>query len=49
MSAPVLALIGGTGLYHLAGLEAVERHLVDTPYGFASDAVRKGDVVCFVA
>lgn len=42
MSRPVLALIGGTGLYELAGLEAVERHLVETPYGPASDAVAAG-------
>jgi 5'-methylthioinosine phosphorylase len=42
MTAPVLALIGGTGLYHLAGLDAVERHLVETPYGPASDAVIAG-------
>ena len=28
-----LALIGGTGLYRFPGLEAAERHAVDTPYG----------------
>jgi len=28
-----LAVIGGTGLYRFAGLEDIERHHVDTPYG----------------
>jgi 5'-methylthioinosine phosphorylase len=44
MSTPVLAVIGGTGLYQLAGLDAVERHLVATPYGETSDAVIAGEL-----
>ncbi len=28
-----LAVIGGTGLYRFPGLEDIERHHVDTPYG----------------
>jgi len=39
-----LALIGGTGLYRFPGLEDVERHAVDTPYGHPSDAVVLGKV-----
>jgi 5'-methylthioinosine phosphorylase len=37
-----LALVGGTGLYRLPGLEGVERHAVDTPYGHPSDSVVLG-------
>ncbi|MCK9539507.1 S-methyl-5'-thioinosine phosphorylase [Dokdonella sp.] len=37
-----LALIGGTGLYRLAGLEHLERHALDTPYGPPSDALMVG-------
>jgi 5'-methylthioinosine phosphorylase len=32
-----LAVIGGTGLYRFPGLEDVERHSMDTPYGKPSD------------
>jgi 5'-methylthioinosine phosphorylase len=39
-----LAVIGGTGLYRFPGLEDVERHAVDTPYGHPSDAVVVGRV-----
>lgn len=39
-----LALIGGTGLYQFPGLEQVERHAVDTPYGAPSDALVLGRV-----
>ncbi len=39
---PVLAVIGGTGLYRLAGLEGATRHAVDTPFGAPSDAVVTG-------
>jgi len=39
-----LAVIGGTGLYRFPGLEEVERHAVDTPYGHPSDAVVVGRV-----
>lgn len=35
-----LAIIGGTGLYAFPGLDAVERHRVDTPFGPPS-----GDIV----
>jgi 5'-methylthioinosine phosphorylase len=39
---PTLAVIGGTGLYRLAGLEAATRHAVDTPFGAPSDAIVSG-------
>ncbi len=39
---PVLAVIGGTGLYRLAGLEGATRHSVETPFGAPSDAVVVG-------
>lgn len=37
-----LALIGGTGLYRFPGLQRIERHALDTPYGAPSDAVVVG-------
>lgn len=39
-----LAIIGGTGVYRLATLEAVESHLPDTRYGLPSGPVRVGVV-----
>jgi len=39
-----LALIGGTGLYRLPGLEAIERHVIETPFGATSDAIVTGRV-----
>jgi 5'-methylthioinosine phosphorylase len=39
---PEMAVIGGTGLYRLAGLEGATRHAVDTPFGAPSDAVVVG-------
>jgi 5'-methylthioinosine phosphorylase len=39
-----LAVIGGTGLYKFPGLEQVERHAVDTPYGSPSDSIVVGQV-----
>lgn len=39
-----LALLGGSGLYELAGLEAVEELTLITPYGAPSDAIRIGQV-----
>ena len=35
-----LAVVGGTGLYRFPGIEDIERHAVDTPYGAPS-----GDIV----
>jgi len=40
--AKVLAVIGGSGLYRIEGLERVEEVRVDTPYGAPSDAIVRG-------
>ena len=39
-----LAVVGGTGLYRFPGLENIERHDLDTPYGKPS-----GSIVCGTA
>lgn len=53
MDTPVLAVIGGTSLYDLPGLEVVERRDVDTPYGATSASlilgVMAGQSVAFLA
>jgi 5'-methylthioadenosine phosphorylase len=41
-SAPVLAVLGGSGLYELDGLADVELVRVDTPYGPPSDVIVRG-------
>ncbi len=42
MTAHVLAVLGGSGLYEMAGLASVERVPVDTPFGAPSDAIVRG-------
>lgn len=37
-----LAVIGGSGFYHLPGIEDVEEFHVDTPFGAPSDVIRVG-------
>lgn len=37
-----LAIIGGSGLYKFEGLDDVERHALDTPFGKPSDVVVTG-------
>jgi 5'-methylthioinosine phosphorylase len=53
MHNPTLAIIGGTGLYRLAGFEAVESVDLDTPYGSTSAPIRigalAGQMVAFLA
>ena len=39
-----LAVIGGSGLYQMAGLTNVQEHLVETPYGAPSDALMTGQL-----
>jgi 5'-methylthioadenosine phosphorylase len=39
---PVLAIIGGSGLYHMPGLTDVEEHDLDTPFGRPSDPIVVG-------
>jgi 5'-methylthioadenosine phosphorylase len=41
-SARVLGVLGGSGLYDIEGLSAVEEVRVDTPYGSPSDVVVRG-------
>lgn len=38
----VLAVIGGTGLEQLEGLQVCEQHTVETPYGAPSRAIQRG-------
>jgi 5'-methylthioadenosine phosphorylase len=40
--APVLGIIGGSGLYNMAGLSEITDHDVVTPFGKPSDPVRVG-------
>ncbi len=42
MSGHVLAVIGGSGLYDIEGLERVEQVEVDTPFGAPSDTIVRG-------
>ena len=39
-----LALIGGTGLYRFAGLEDINEHALDTPWGKPSDVIVSGQL-----
>jgi 5'-methylthioadenosine phosphorylase len=49
----VLGIIGGTGIYALDGLEILEEHQLQTPYGSPSGAVIRGRLygqeLCFLA
>jgi len=49
----VLGIIGGTGVYALDGLEIVEKHHINTPYGPPSGAVIRGRLsgqeLCFLS
>ena len=38
----MLAIIGGSGIYHMDGLEIIEQHQVDTPYGATSAKITRG-------
>ena len=42
MPSSTLAILGGSGLYDLPGLERVEEIAIDTPYGPPSDTVVRG-------
>ena len=42
MSEPRTAVIGGSGLYEIDGLESIEEVRVETPFGDPSDAIRLG-------
>ena len=44
MSKAEIGVLGGSGLYDLAGLDAVETLEIDTPFGAPSDPVLVGVV-----
>ena len=44
MTATVLGIIGGSGLYDLPGLEITQQLSLDTPWGAPSDNLRKGTI-----
>jgi 5'-methylthioadenosine phosphorylase len=50
---PILAIIGGSGLYAVAGLEEVQEHNIDTPFGKTSAPIivgkLEGQPVAFLA
>lgn len=39
-----IGILGGSGLYQMAGLTNVREHLIETPYGAPSDAVMTGQL-----
>lgn len=49
----MLGIIGGTGIYALDGLDIIERHRIQTPYGSPSGAVIRGRLsgqeLCFLS
>ena len=42
MNTPVIAVIGGSGLYEIEGLTQIVRHDVETPFGAPSDSILEG-------
>lgn len=44
VATPVLAVIGGSGLYAMDGLTNAVEHCVDTPFGEPSDAIMVGEL-----
>ncbi len=45
MAAPVLGVIGGSGLYSMKDLEVLEEISVDTPFGAPSDKLIRGNLM----
>ena len=41
---PVIGIIGGSGIYEIAGLDNVRWQRVHSPFGVASDAVMQGEL-----
>ena len=37
-----IAIIGGSGLYEMEGLESIEYASIDTPFGYPSDVIVLG-------
>jgi 5'-methylthioadenosine phosphorylase len=46
MSEVTIGVIGGSGLYEMAGLRVIEERRLATPYGDPSDAYVIGEVEC---
>ena len=45
MNTPIAAaIIGGSGLYSMAGLTDTEEHIVDTPFGKPSSPIITGNL-----
>ncbi len=44
MTAAVVGVIGGSGVYDLPGLEDIREERIETPWGAASDALRFGSI-----
>src|SRR5687767_15956172 len=44
MDRRMIGVIGGSGLYQMAGLEAVRRVAVETPFGKPSDKLARGRI-----
>ncbi len=44
MTKTTLAIIGGSGLYALEGLDIIGRHTVETPWGTPSDEIVEGEL-----
>ncbi len=44
MSQAVVGIIGGSGLYDIEGIEALEEIVLDTPFGTPSDAFIVGQL-----
>ncbi len=38
----ILGVVGGSGIYQMLGLESIEEHAIDTPYGQPSDCIVSG-------
>lgn len=49
---PALGVIGGSGLYEMEGLEKLQRHAIETPFGAPSDEIVEGLLngrrICFL-
>ena len=39
---PTLAIIGGSGLYEMPGLENIQEHVISTPFGEPSAPIMVG-------
>src|SRR5437764_4871598 len=42
MNEPAIAIIGGSGLYHLEGFSSLAEHQIETPFGAPSDSIIGG-------